>query len=209
MPRGSYSPSRRGKPSHKTPQIISHPDPSLLVDSRLGAGSTASVNSTFSAFSDYYHRKKPFPSRGRGLFYTSRPHSSPSTRSQTVLLVCPTNAVNGLHQQNRKASTGYRRIPPRTTDAPCQKSRVPRKLRILDEGTRNGRVTRVPPRTFGYLRVPARDFVDEGHGTPMSASFLARHRREVGQRIYTRQRPVVKRIQQMAKNPGSVGIRPE
>ena len=154
MPRGSYSPSRRGKPPHKTPQFISHPDPSLLVDSRPGAGSTASVNSTFSAFSDYYHRKKTFSQPGKSFFYTSRPHSSPSTRSQTVLLVCPTNAVNGLHQQNRKASTGYRRVPltlPVKSLAyrrvPPGTTRVPRKLRILDEGSRNGWVTRVPPHT--------------------------------------------------------------
>ena len=67
---------------------------------------------------------------------------------------------------------GATRVPSRTSEAPCQKSRVPSgtsayhrvpprttrvppRLRILDEGTRDGRVHRVPPRTSGYLRVPS------------------------------------------------------
>ena len=48
-------------------------------------------------------------------------------------------------------SLAYRRVPSGTT-------RVPQKLRILDEGTRNDRVTRVPPRTSAYLRVPSHTF---------------------------------------------------
>ena len=70
----------------------------------------------------------------------------------------------------------HSRVPPRTTvkslayhRVPSGTTRVPQKLRILDEGTRNDRVTRVPPRTFAYLRVPACDFAD-ATPTPPSMS---------------------------------------
>ena len=56
------------------------------------------------------------------------------------------------HQQNLKALLAYLRVPSRTSEAPCQKSRVPPRLRILDEGTRDGRVHRVPSRASGYRR---------------------------------------------------------
>ena len=54
------------------------------------------------------------------------------------------------HQQNRKAYTGHRRVPPPTTKAPCQKSHVPLgTTRVPRRRTRN---EVEQPRTAAYQR---------------------------------------------------------